>query len=127
MSEITMNTYEGECKYCGNIQPIMAMDQTDADEKISEQCECKGAEREREKEMLLQNLEDMIGESAIESGFHPVEPEQKEILENMALAVFYGKLKSVSAKIGGSTISIVRAADKTKIKRAETKSQQWEA
>lgn len=127
MSEIEMNTYEGQCKYCGNIQPIMAMDQIDANEKISEQCECKGAERERKKEMLLQNLEDVTGENAIELGFRPVGPEQKEILENMALAVFYGKLKSASTKIGGSTISIVHAADKTKIKRTDTKSQQLEA
>lgn len=37
-----METYQGVCKYCGEIQPVMAMDQIDANEKISEECSCGG-------------------------------------------------------------------------------------
>lgn len=127
MPEIEMNTYEGECKYCGNIQPIMAMDQTDADEKISEDCTCGGAERERRKTVMIQNLENVIGKNAGESGFKQVEPEQEGIITEMALNVFHGILRSANCKIGNSVINITNTAGKVKIKRTDTRKAEREA
>lgn len=127
MSEIEMNTFEGQCKYCGNIQPIMAMDQVDADEQISESCECGGAERERRKAALMQSLEDTIGKNAASNGFRQVDQEQEEDITNMALAVFHGRLKAASVKIGGSTINIVATNDRVHVRRTDTKKLQLEA
>ena len=44
-----MKEYEGVCSYCGNIQPVLAMDQEDADLIITRQCDCGAAEREMQK------------------------------------------------------------------------------
>ncbi|MCI7300999.1 MAG: hypothetical protein SOR93_14170 [Clostridiales Family XIII bacterium] len=127
MSEIEMNTYEGQCKYCGNIQPIMAMDQIDANEQISEKCDCGGAETERRKASLLKNLNDVVGKNAPNYGMRQVEPEQEEIITQMALAVFNGLLERASCKIDGITIAIVRAGGKTKIKRMDQQKAELEA
>lgn len=127
MQEIEMNTYEGECKYCGNIQPIMAMDQVDANEKISEDCACMGAELERRKAALMQNLENTIGKNAGESGFKQVGSPQEGIITEMALNVFHGTLQSAACKIGNSTINITSSAGKVKIKRTDTRKGEWEA
>ncbi len=59
-----MDTYEGRCKYCGEIQPVMTMDQIDADEKISECCKCDGANFEKKKAQFPENLDYTIGEGA---------------------------------------------------------------
>lgn len=123
---IELTTYQGECKYCGNIQPIMAMDQIDANEKISEECPCCGAERARRKAALMRNLENTIGKNAAESGFKPVEPEQEELINTIAIAVFDGYLQGVTCKIDGSAVTITGGI-KIKVKRVDTKTQQLEA
>lgn len=122
-----MSTFEGRCKYCGEIQPIMAMDQLDADAKISEQCSCGGAEMERKEAALLENLKNTIGAGAPENGFTRVDPEQEDLITNMALAVLHGNLRQVSCKIKGATISVIRTPEKVKVKRTDTKNMQLEA
>lgn len=127
MEGIEMNTFEGKCKYCGEIQPIMAMDQIDADEKISEKCSCGGAEMDRKEAALLENLKNTIGKGAPENGFTSVDPKQEDLITNMALAVLHGNLRQVTCKIKGATISITRTTGTVKVKRTDTKNMQLEA
>lgn len=118
---IEMNTYEGTCRYCGNIQPVMAMDQNDADEKISEECSCGGAELEKRKKRLLQNLQETVGADAVNFGYSQVSPEQEELITSMALDVLHGRIESASCKFGGTSISIRSTGDKVKIQRTDTR------
>lgn len=120
MSDIEMNTYEGVCQYCGNIQPVMAMDQTDANTKISEECSCGGAELEKRKKRLLQNLQETIGKDAINFGYSQVSSEQEELINRMALAALHGWIDSAACKFGTTSISI-RGGEKVKVQRTDTK------
>lgn len=86
-----------------------------------------GAERERRKAALMQSLEDTIGKNAASNGFRQVDQEQEEDITNMALAVFHGRLKAASVKIGGSTINIVATNDRVHVRRTDTKKLQLEA
>lgn len=120
MQGIEMDTYEGVCKYCGSIQPIMAMDQADANEKISEQCSCGGAERERRLNCLKQNIKMIVGEKAPESGYRQLGPDQEELVETMAFAVFHGKAEKITLKIENVNISVKDADGRVKIQRSDT-------
>ena len=118
---VEMNTYEGVCKYCGNVQPIMAMDQTDANEKISENCDCGGAELERKKQLLLQNIKKTIGRECVDFGLRQVSKEQEELITGMALAVLHGWIESASCKFEGTTVTIKETGGKIKLQRTDTK------
>lgn len=120
MQGIEMSTYEGVCKYCGSIQPIMAMDQTDADEKISMECSCGGAELERRLNCLKQNIKMIAGEEAVEFGYRPLSEDQEQLVEDMAFAVFHGKAEKITLKIENVNISIKDADGRVKIQRSDT-------
>lgn len=117
---VEMNTYEGTCRYCGNIQPVMAMDQIDADEKISEECSCGGAELEKREKRLMQNLQETVGKDAVNFGYSQVSPEQEEIINRMALSVLHGWIDSASCRFGGTSLSI-KGGEKVKVQRTDTK------
>lgn len=51
-----MDTYQAKCKYCGNEQPIMAENQEDADEEMSNKCECGSASTEQKKAKLMERI-----------------------------------------------------------------------
>ncbi len=116
-----MDTYEGVCKYCGETQPIMAMDQMDANEKISEQCACGGAEMERRKNRLLENVKETAGAEAANFGHKQLAPEQEKLIEEMALAVFHGHAAKVTCKFEGTTITAWEAGGKVKLQRVDAK------
>lgn len=40
-------TYEGVCRYCGQLQTVIANSQEEADHIITETCNCQGAEYEK--------------------------------------------------------------------------------
>ena len=120
MSDIAMNTYEGVCQYCGNIQPVMALDQTDANTKISEECSCGGAELEKRKKRLLQNIRETVGKDAVNFGYSQASPEQEELIIGMALAALHGWIDSAVCKFGGTSVSI-RGGEKVKVQRTDTK------
>lgn len=119
--ERTMQMYEGVCKYCGTIQLVLAMDQIDADEKISECCQCDGAEVEKKRIQLLENLNLTIGDGCVEQGFKRVSNEQETLITEMALAVLFGKLDKAVCQIGSTVITISTTSEKVKVKRVEKK------
>lgn len=125
--ERTMDTYQGICKYCGQIQPVMAMDQTDADQKITECCNCDGAKHEKKKQQLLENLDYTIGEGAANMGFKRVSEGQESLITEMAMAVLEGKLEKATCQIDSTVITITMSSDKCKVKRMDKKTMALEA
>lgn len=125
--ERSMDTYQGVCKYCGQIQPIMAMDQQDADQKITECCNCDGAKLEKKRQQLLENLDYTIGEGAANMGFKRVSAGQESLITEMAMAVLEGKLEKATCQIENIVITITMASDKCKVKRTDKKAMTLEA
>ena len=121
-----MDTYQGRCEYCGNIQPVMAMDQIDANKKISEECSCGGAVLERRKNAILKNIEKVIGKEAPNYGLAQVTEEQKELVTDLALATLFGKIEAATVKMDNLNVSI-SGAEKVKINRTDTRNEQLEA
>lgn len=121
-----MGTYQGTCKYCGNTQLIMAMDQIDADEKISEECSCGGAKLERRKEALLQNIKQIVGKEAPNSGLSQVTTDQEQLITDLALGVLHGKIEAATIKLAGLKVS-VSGVEKVKIRRTDVKNKLLEA
>ncbi|MCI9597887.1 MAG: hypothetical protein HFE75_11460 [Firmicutes bacterium] len=120
MQGIEMDMYEGVCKYCGSMQPVMAMDRTDANEKISDQCSCGGAERERRLNCLKQNVRMIVGDESVEFGYRQLDKEQERLVEAMVAAVFDGKAEKITLRIENVNISVKDVDGKVKIQRSDT-------
>lgn len=125
--ERSMDTYQGICKYCGQTQPIMAMDQQDADQKITEYCDCDGAKFEKKKQQLIENLDYTIGEGAVNMGIKKVSEGQESLITEMAMAVLEGKIEKATCQIDSTVITITMASDKCKVKRTDKKAMTLEA
>jgi len=122
-----MQVFDGRCKFCGRIQPIMAMDQIDANEKITDECPCGKAVMERKEKSLYQKLSFAIGDDAEKAGLQRVSPEQEELITKAALAVLYEVMDKVTFKVDGMTVSITGSAEKVKVKRDDKRTTQLEA
>lgn len=120
MQGIEMGTFEGVCKYCGSIQPIMAMDQTDADEKISMECPCDGAEKERRLELIKRNVRMTVGAESVEFGYRQLGEAQERLVEAMAMAVFDGQAEKITLRIENVNISVKDVDGRVKIQRSDT-------
>lgn len=105
-----MQQYDGVCQMCGHIKPVLAIDQEDADNKITEQCDCGAADKIQQLKMMKQNLEATIGEKAMESGFPIVESSTKEIIEEVAQLIFDEKIGKATFVLEDSTVIISRNA-----------------
>lgn len=80
-----------------------------------------GAELEKRKNRLLQNVQETVGKDAVNFGYSQVSKEQEELITGMALAVLHGWIDSASCRFGGTSISIREAGEKVKVQRTDTK------
>ncbi|MDD2218242.1 MAG: hypothetical protein PHX63_07435 [Eubacteriales bacterium] len=112
-----METYQGICRYCGEIQPVMAVDQVDADNKISDTCACGGATTEKRRKAMNKNIEKICGSGAVGCGFYEVEPYTREIINKAAEAVLLGHISAAGLELEDSTLSIKETKGKTRIQR----------
>jgi len=108
--EIEMYSHEGLCKYCGTIQPILAVDQIDADNRISESCSCGGAAKERQWNGILKNIDQLLGDKAVERGFTQAQPEQIELVKHAAHEMQESQIGSARMSIENTTVSITVTA-----------------
>lgn len=83
-----MREYEGVCSYCGNIQPVLAIDQEDANLIITRRCDCGAAEREMQKNVMIENLRAICNGG--DSGMPQMGEELTEKVISMAMIVFDG-------------------------------------
>lgn len=100
VGEIEMANYEGTCRYCGEIQPILAVDQMDADVKISEKCSCGGFRREKRHTAMEDNIKAMFGAGCDGTLFKAATEEQMDLINAAGEAVFEGHVASVSIGLG---------------------------
>jgi len=122
-----METFTGKCKYCGNEQPVMAESQEAADEMVSADCECSGAETSDKRSHMKSNIQ-QICSNDFNGAFEPLEQSAINAIKEAADGVIDGlydgvtfdaRLSKVSIKIGGD--------DKIKVSRTTTKKQEAEA
>lgn len=126
--EIELFSHEGICKYCGNIQPVLAVDQIDADNKISDSCVCGGAAKERQWNGILKNIEALLGDKAVERGFVQAQPEQIDLVKHAAHEILEGNIGKASMSIENTTVSItVTGKGFIKLSRQYTKQTALEA
>lgn len=123
-----MCTHQGVCKYCGNVQPVLAADQIDADNKISDSCLCGGAAKEKQWNGILKNIDQLLGEKAVERGYVQAYPEQIELVKHAAHEILESRIGSVRMTIENTTVSItVTAKGFIKLTRQYTKQTALEA
>lgn len=105
-------TYEGICKYCGSMQPVMARDQAEADMLISRMCTCKGAEEQDKRDRICANA------SEITEG---LDPAITSMMATIGCFVQSGIISKATIKVENITLNVsINANDQVKFKRKET-------
>ena len=118
-----MNTYEGKCKYCGQIQPVMASSEAAADEIITRKCECGAAQREMRVEQLRLNINDVAGEGCGIYGHDPLEARTVDFLNVVAVMVMDDEIQQASITTAGTKITIsANSKGAVRIRRTSTQS-----
>lgn len=79
---------------------------TDANNKISDSCSCGGASKERQWKGILENIDALLGDKAVERGFIQAQPEQIDLVKHAAHEILEGNIGKVSMSIENTTVSI---------------------
>lgn len=119
VGEIEMSNHEGYCRFCGTGMPILAVDQTDADLKVSEICDCGGSEKEKRHVSMIDNIDAMFGQGCDSSFFKPVSEKQMRLIMAAGESVFNGEVASVSIGLGKTSAKIsLTSKDNVKVERS---------
>ena len=121
-----MDTYQGTCKYCGEVKPIMAESQEEADERVSKDCTCGGAKSEEIKAKLMANI-NFIARRNEDKALTQLSEEQVKILKRAGSAIVDGHLVKAIFNFGYSKVTIWNAGEKYKVKRTVTREETAEA
>jgi len=115
-------SFEGTCKYCGFILPIMAADQKDADIKVGEGCDCGGYLREKRFINAKVLVDKYFGDACIEAGLRTVDVDVLPLLYKAVECVNSEKIKSVSIAITPSTKCAIsmNAKESIRVERTDT-------
>lgn len=118
-----MTTFEGICKFCGSMQPVMAESQEEANVLVSKSCTCAGAEWEEKKEKLRQAIDDVAGEGCTIYGMRPMSEPVADMLQEAGVQVMNGKISKVTVGVDGVNITInLSSKGQVKVKRTEGRS-----
>lgn len=117
-----METYEGKCKGCGLIQSVLADSQADADQRVTDQCDCSESERVIWHQQMIDNIEEMIGHSCTQYGFIPVEEGTAATIKEVAELIFDEKIGKGTFVVDGTTITLIATEKSVKINRKKIKS-----
>lgn len=121
LGEIEMANHEGTCRYCGNIQPVLAVDQIDADGKISEKCECSGYQKEQRYKRAADYIEKICDTDCANRGIQALPREVIDGACRMAILINEDLIDNVSIKVGGAKISLaMTSTDKIKVSRTDS-------
>ncbi|WP_251612977.1 hypothetical protein [Senimuribacter intestinalis] len=121
-----MDTYQGMCKYCGEIKPIMAESQDAADERVSNECSCGGAKLEGIKARLMANI-NFISRENKDKALSQLTEEQVKMLKRAAIEIISDKLDKAIFNFGSSKVTIWSTGEKFKVKRTATREEIAEA
>lgn len=121
-----MDTYQGTCKYCGEIKPIMAESQVVADERVSNDCACGGAKLEEIKARLMANI-NFISRKNEEKALSQLTEDQVKMLKRAGAEIVNGNIDKAAFDFGNSKVTIWNAGEKYKVKRTATREETAEA
>ena len=97
-----MKMHEGECRFCGQKQEIMAAHQEEADEIATLNCNCSGSEEYRRKQDLAELINETCELVSPETGFVKMSDEQLEVLHQIAAMLASGIISKVTLDIADS-------------------------
>ena len=109
-------TYEGVCRYCGQIIPVWAKTQEAADRLASEECDCTGADAKKKKEAVEKNAE-LIVENKDEDIMN--------ILRAAGMMILGGQINQLTLNVGEVKYKVGENS-KGQIKFTRTKTKQEE-
>ena len=82
---------EGACKFCGQVQVLKCSDNLTgaaADEWITERCKCAGAQQMRNLNAIAGSVDEVLGDSAVELGFEPVDERTIDLVTDICRAAY---------------------------------------
>lgn len=111
-----MEVMQGVCEYCGQVQNVRALDQTQADQIASENCNCPESKLIQKKKQVFKDIEEISQGNAYapQLGYKTV-----ELLKLAAEEVIKTGLNSATFKVGPSTINIKETSSKIKVTRRD--------
>ena len=121
-----MNTYEGACRFCGEIEIVMADNQTDADEIVTERCHCGGFARYERKRKREEKLRKVAKENPA-LNFEEIPGECLYNFNDMLEMMDENLIEKAQYTVAGSTLTLQRVGSKIRILRqAKTEMQEEE-
>ena len=105
----------GVCRYCGQVQTVVAQDQQEADRLAVESCNCEAAIRHQRRKMAVEKIEMLKTIPEEQTGFRPVSEELCMILKALGGEMADGKLDNVGLTAEGRRISMRMKQDSIKI------------
>lgn len=97
-----MKVHEGECRFCGQKQEVMAAHQEEANEIATLNCNCSGSEEYRRKQDLAELIKETCELVSPETGFVKMSDEQLEVLYQIATMLAGGIISKVTLDIADS-------------------------
>ena len=117
-----MDTYQGTCKYCGSVQPIIAESQMAADAIIERKCDCGGYVREGRLLQLKEALKGTVGEECSIYDLQPLEEAVVDFLHKAGVMVFDNRIQKIAVDVDGVSIRIsVNTKGVVKVDRKESR------
>lgn len=111
-----MNTYEGACRFCGEIEIVMADNQSDADEIVTERCRCGGFARYERKHKREEKLRKVAkGNPAL--NFEEIPGDCLFNFNDMLEMMDKGLIEKAQYTVAGSTLTLQRVGSKIRILR----------
>jgi len=97
-----MKSYEGICKFCGQVQTVQADSQEEANMIATLNCNCSGSEEYRRKQDLAELINETCELVLPETGFVKMSDEQLEALHQIATMLASGIINKVTLDIADS-------------------------
>ena len=117
-----MTTYQGVCKHCGWVQPVMAESQEAADAIIARKCSCGGYEREGRLLQLNEAIRGTVGEDCSIYDLQPLEEGVVDFLYAAGVLVVENRIQKISIDVDGATVKIgVSPKGVVKVDRKESR------
>lgn len=111
-----MEVMQGVCEYCGQVQNVRALDQTEADQIASDNCNCPESKLVQKKKRVFEDIEEISQGNAYAP---PLGYKTVELLKLAAEEVIKTGLSSATFKVGQSTINIKETSSKIKVTRRD--------
>lgn len=115
-----MEKLVGVCRFCGQTMVTDEETQDLADREATLNCKCPGAEIERTKGSVREELNELIGEMAPDNGWEPARPNVFNAVAKVSDCVVEGTITSATFRISETNLKIGRNKGKISVQRTKT-------